>query len=437
MKGRRYFYSPPKLLLAPHIVVISFLAIWFFITFDEWEYGGLFHLLKGLGSAIGIVGFVYFSFSLFLSSRFKKLEDWFGGLDQIYYVHHKIGLWGFYFLLLHPWVMAIKWLFHRPDKFFTFIFPIHHRLSMNLGSYAFLLMILIIGITIFKLLPYDKWKLLHRFMALVFVLASFHILLSERPFDPSYSSLILLCFPMALGLFGILYKQIYVPFFSKRPTYKVIDTKKINDNVVLITFEPEKERLNFSPGQYAFFSFQGKISKEQHPFTLCNEKGNPNISIFVKARGDFTKTLYKDVAHGLTARLEGPYGRFDFTKGRKNQIWIAGGVGIAPFIAWMEKIPQWHGEIDLFYCVHRLADAIFLEEFQKIKKQNNNFNCVLYCTERKRRLTVSQIIEAEKHLQQKDIFMCGPRRLTHPFATEFVTAGVRRKNIYFEDFEFF
>lgn len=419
------------------MAVIVYVMIWFLVTIEAWEYGGLFHFYKGLGTVIGVIGYLYFSLSLFLSSRLKKLEDWFGGLDQIYQVHHQIGLWGFYFLLLHPFFHAIKFLSCCPDRFFTFLFPIHHRLSVNLGSYAFWLMILIVGITIFKLLPYDKWKIVHRFMGLVFLLASLHILFSERPFDSSYLSLILICLPMAVGFFGILHKLLYVPLFSKRPIYQVTSAKKISDTIMQITFSPQRESLQFLPGQYAFFSFQAPLSTEQHPFTICRRKDHPHLTIFVKNRGDFTKDLYERVAPGLKARLEGPYGRFDFTKGRKDQIWIAGGIGIVPFIAWMEKIPQWPGKIDLFYCVHSLSDAIFLEEFKEIQKHNPHFDCFLYCTQSKQHLKASQIIESDKHLLKKDIFMCGPRRLTHPYTADLMHAGVKRENIYFEDFEFF
>ena len=435
MKNESYCYQPTRFFWVSNALIIAFLAAWFYITFDDWKYGGIPHILKGLGSTIGVTGYFLFSFSLFLSSRIKKLEDWFGSLDQIYHLHHKIGLWGFYFLLCHPWFYAVKWILYRPDKFFLFIFPIHHRISVNVGSYAFWLMLFIIGATIFKLFPYDKWKLMHRFMSLVFILATFHIFFSQRPFNSSKASLVLICIPMGFGFFGVLYKQIFTPFFFKTPTYKVVDAEKINDNIVKVTFKPEGKPLNFFLGQYAFFSFQGKMSKEQHPFTICKEKNDSRISIFVKARGDFTKSLYNNIRPGFSARLEGPYGRFDYTKGGANQIWIAGGIGIVPFLAWKEQIPRWPGKIDFFYCVHRIVDAVLFEQFQNI--QSNNFNCFLFCTEMNKHLTVTQIAKTENDLRQKDVFMCGPRKLTHSFASELVNLGIKRKNIYFEDFEFF
>lgn len=429
----RYFYQFPRFTTCVVIgAVFLFLGAWAWLTSEEWAYEGGRHLLKGLGSAVGIAGYVLFSLSLFLSSRWKKLEDWIGGLDQVYHLHHRMGMWGFYLILAHPLILALRWLPQQLDRFFLFIFPIHHRLSVNLGSYAFWLMLFIIGITILKLLPYDKWKLTHKFMALVFVLASLHFLLSERRFDDTFPSLALLFIPMGLGLFGIIYKQVLMPYFFHHPTYHVIRTKKINDNVIMITLKPEEQPLGFIPGQYAFFSFGGKLSREQHPFTVCNAQES-SISILAKVRGDFTRSLYSGVCPGDHAILEGPYGRFDYTRGSKDQVWIAGGIGIAPFLAWCQTLAKWQGNIDLFYCFHREEDALFLEEFQRVQKEAVNFNYHTYCSEKKQRLTVEDIKDAGK----KDIFMCGPRRLTNPFVKHLERAGVKRSNIHFEDFEFF
>ena len=61
---------------------------------------------------------------------------------------------------------------------------------------------------------------------------------------------------------------------------------------------------------------------------------------------------------GQSIRLEGPYGQFDFAASqavdRNPQIWIAGGIGITPFLARIDEIrhaphPQ-RGRIDLYYC---------------------------------------------------------------------------------------
>ncbi|MCC5832804.1 MAG: hypothetical protein JJU12_07165 [Chlamydiales bacterium] len=306
---------------------------------------------------------------------------------------------------------------------------------MNLGALAFWLMLFIIGVTILKLLPYDKWKLTHQFMSLVFLLASLHFLLSRQRLSSSFPSLALLFIPMGFGLFGILYKQIWKPFFVRYPEYRVISAKKLNDNVMMVELKPADRSIAFTPGQYAFFSFRGKLPHEQHPFTVCSEEDDV-ISILAKVRGDFTRLFYDTIHDGERACLDGPYGRFDYTQGTSEQIWIAGGIGIVPFIAWCQTIKQWKGKITLYYCFHREIDAVFLDMFRSVQDKVREFHLHLFCSEKNEHLSVEEI-QSHQDLLNKDIFMCGPRRLTHPFVKQLKKRGVESKRIHLEDFEFF
>jgi predicted ferric reductase len=396
--------------------------------------------LKGLGSGIGVAGYFLFSLSLFLSSRWPKLEDWFGGLDRIYHMHHQLGIWGFTLLLIHPLVIAAKWIPYRFDKFFMFTLPWHDRLTVNLGAIAFWLMVFIIGVSIIKIFPYDKWKITHKFMALVFLLASYHVLFAERKISPSLFAHGMLYIPFLMGLFGIIYKQIFIPLFARHPLYEVVGTKYLNDRVIEISLAPKKEKLAYIPGQYAFFTFHGdQVTRESHPFTFTGSPDKSTISILVKSRGDYTRSLYQHAREGFKAYLEGPYGRFDFTKAGKEQIWIGGGIGIAPFLAWIKTLKsQKHDRIiDLFYCFHRKQDAVLGEEFVQTSRIVPHFRYFLFCSEENNRLNAQKVMALSNGLQGKNILVCGPKSLTYDLTRQFTALGVSRKNILFEDFEFF
>src|SRR5690606_22726314 len=49
---------------------------------------------------------------------------------------------------------------------------------------------------------------------------------------------------------------------------------------------------------------------------------------------DYTRELVARAAPGMHAELYGPYGRFE-RKPASCEIWIAGGVGISPFVSWL------------------------------------------------------------------------------------------------------
>lgn len=396
--------------------------------------------LKNWATSLGVAGYYLFSFSLLLSSRWKRLEDWFGGLDQIYHIHRKLGIWGFCLICLHPLAEALKWLPDHIEKFVVFILPIHGRLSVNLGSYAFWLMMLILGITFLKLLPYNKWKILHKFMSLVFLLASLHIILSDKRVGSEFSQS-MLYLPMGIGFLGIFYKQIYNPLFAKQASFVVTNVKNINDNVVEVVLSPKEELLRFIPGQYGFFTFYGpSLSLESHPFTLIESAEGLTISLLVKARGDYTINLCRHIKKGHIGAFEGPYGRFNYNQTGSLQIWIAGGIGVVPFLAWiraMQRTFRQGVKIDFYYCIHREADAVFYSEFKEFSLAYPDFRIFLCCSEKGNRLDIHKIIDFSGHISNQQIYMCGPLKLTSDFKAQFQANGVSNDNIFVEDFEFF
>lgn len=183
-----------------------------------------------------------------------------------------------------------------------------------------------------------------------------------------------------------------------------------------------------------------KATRESHPFTLCGSPDDPILSIIVKARGEFTRSVYQNIKSGNLLRVKGPYGRFDYTKAGQQQIWIAGGIGIVPFLAWARlfgRNPDQINKIDLFYCVHWEEDAVFAEEFYNISLRFPFFKFYLFCSEKNSHLSIEKIQQLAGCLADKKILMCGPKRLTKDFNKKFQFLGVKRENIIFEDFEFF
>src|SRR5690606_1895637 len=90
-------------------------------------------------------------------------------------------------------------------------------------------------------------------------------------------------------------------------------------------------------GQFAFVTFD-RI-EGAHPFTIASaDRENGTVTFLIKSLGDFTRNLSQKISVGQTVNIEGPYGCFNFDRRNRksHQIWIAGGIGITPFLAWLE-----------------------------------------------------------------------------------------------------
>jgi predicted ferric reductase len=240
---------------------------------------------------------------------------------------------------------------------------------------------------------------------------------------------------VGLGLAGAVYTIVVLPLWPK-PRYTVSGVERLNDDVIEVTLATQGESLGFVPGQFVFVTFHGAgLTRESHPYTLCGPADADTLTITVKALGDYTRRLYERLEAGMEATLEGPYGRFDYRDGGDRQIWIAGGVGVAPFLSWARNMARdgtTTRDVDFYYCVHAQSDAVYRKEFEALGEEIPALNIALMCSLEDGHLHADDVGD----VAGADVFMCGPKRLTEDFRRQFHRRGVPDRRIHFEDFEF-
>jgi predicted ferric reductase len=383
-----------------------------------------------------VIGFSLFAFSFMLSTRIKVIEKYFGGLDKLYRIHHTIGKLAFFALLIHPVVLAVRWLPDNIAKTFWYLLPVHRKMEINLGSWALLGLTTLLLFTLVIKLPYDKWKITHKFMGLFFILGIAHVFgvagfYEEKPLLAIYFIIISI-----LGVSAFMYKAIFHKWAVKKYPFTVVKIDKLDERTMEITLRNESADFDYIPGQFCFFQFVNEgISMESHPFTICGSSKEGEINILVKSLGDYTNNLYKKLTLDSIALVEGPYGCFDYKLGKEKQIWIGGGVGIAPFISWcrdLEKNSMPGLEVELYYCVNSEAEAFHLHEFQKLEKALPNFRVTLSCSDKSGFLKVRDIGDTKN----KTIFICGPKEMRSALLKDFKGLKIPKENIIFEDFDF-
>ena len=385
----------------------------------------------------GIIGFVLYTISLVLSTRIIWIEDLFGGLDKVYQTHHTIGKIAFFLILYHPIALAARWIPQDVGKALQYAFPIHRRLAINLGSWALLGFVLLMLFTLVIKIPYDKWKLTHKLTGIVFLLFVAHFFLLDELVSANLILAIYLGLFSLIGVVSFLYKAVFFPWLADRKSYTVRKVDKLNEKVIEITLTPNAEKLSFTPGQFCFFSYQDpSISSEAHPFTICSATTDENINIIVKALGDYTTHLYQTLKPNTKALIEGPYGRFNYKKHNHPQIWIAGGVGIAPFVSWtndlLEEPPSSAFDAELYYCVNSKEEAIYIEKFKEMENILPGFSFKLTCADREGFLSAREI----QNYNGKEILICGPKEMRRSLLKEFQKLQIPDNNIHFEDFYF-
>ncbi|MFH5885020.1 ferric reductase-like transmembrane domain-containing protein [Halalkalibaculum sp. DA3122] len=397
------------------------------------------HSAKGFfiysSQLFALAGFALFAVTFILAARIKWLESWFGGLDKMYHTHHRMANVAFVLLLFHPILLATRWIPQDIAKVFWYFFPVHRRLAVDFGSWSLWGLIILMLLTLVIKLPYDKWKLTHKFMGVIFIFGVIHLFALDNLATANPLLLLYLLILSGAAIAAWLYKSFLLEHVLQKPQVQVTNVDRLSDQVMEIELEAG-EAITFTPGQFYFFSFIAPdITREAHPYTVCSAPGQRQIKIMVKALGDYTRNLYRNLEAGASAFLEGPYGRFDNRQESKSQVWIAGGVGIAPFLSWIRNMKEQDSDLktDLYYCVNSEEEAVYLNEFKEFEKQSTGFNIHLVCADREGFLDARDISD----LKQKTVYICGPRQMRQKLLSELKKMNVSEKDIHYEDFDFF
>ena len=416
------------------IVILSFIPIivWAFMQPLGIRFFDLFSTINSIGQILGLVGMVLFSINLILAGRFKFLDKYFNGLDKVYVNHSKLGAISFSMLLFHPLFLVVKYLLISTREAGLFFVPFIN-MPITWGIISLALMIILMSLTFYIKLKYNIWKISHKFMVVVFAFAILHTFFVSS--DVSRNDL-LRYYILSLAIVGFVV-SVRQSFFNntiKKFKYKVKNIKQLNESVLEIEMEAFDLKMIFNPGQFAFFKFIGdQVGSESHPFSISSSILEDNIKITVKNLGDYTSTLL-NLKIGDTVLIDGPYGNFSYKKiQNKKQIWIAGGIGITPFLSMAKSIEDEY-DVDLYYSVKENKEGVYMNELQEISQKSPNFKFNLWSASLNGFLNAGVVANLSKGLDSKDIFLCGPPVFMESLKNQFLTLGVDISKIHYENF---
>lgn len=381
---------------------------------------------SNVGKIFGILGFMLFAINLVLSLRKTWLEPFFGGLNRVYIAHHITGGLALILLCFHPLFMALNYAGSSFNSAATFLLPravniagsfaeVQQSVALDSGIFALLLMVFLLVLTFYVKLPYNLWLFSHKFMGLAFVFAAMHVLFYNSALTSVGWLFAYAIIWTILGLAAFTYHSLFGGLWIKREPYQVKSVQIEGGNVAHIELAPIHKKISFRPGQFIFIRFlwadeRDHVHKETHPFSIASSSYEANLHIRVKALGDFTKTL-THLSAGTIAEIEGAFGRFISSRftGR-DQVWVAGGIGITPFLSMAHSYTQHDPKVTLIYSVkshQELLDAEFLSS--QLPVQYPQFKFVPFVSDEKKAfLDANFIAEAAGGLDNKEIFLCGP-----------------------------
>lgn len=369
---------------------------------------------------IGSGALIAMALSQIISTRAWFAEPIFGPLDRSYIIHKWLGIGALLAIFLHENIDAEIRALGKGTALNDF--------AEGLGEQSLNLLMILVGITLITLIPYRLWYWTHRAMGLGFALGAAHYAMIKKPFaNTDLLGIYILTF-CALGVISYIYTLLPRHMRFKR-SYTVTHIEQTGQ-ASAITLTPNGRAMRHQPGQFAFFSFQKDRKREVHPFTISsapNQDGQLRVSI--AALGDFTKRAPNAFTVGTEVKLQGPFGHFTPAAKTKKQVWVAGGIGITPFLAWLDALDQKGGEIDLIYCFKNRDSAAHLSEVEDKASKNPRVKLHLFDGSAGQRVTRDYVQNCVQDKSTKLAF-CGPSGLRND-----LKGLVHARNFHYEAFE--
>ena len=424
------------------------------------RFGSDYQTLTSLAVMLAFAGTSAFALNLVLGARVRFVEALFGGLDRMYSVHRLNGQIAFLLLLGH----VILILAGRAT--------ISFRTALDLlgpgagwtvfaGVLAFSGMTVSILLTLFVRLGHEVFVYVQRSFGFVFLAATYHAFTTEGAKEDSPALEWYLAALATLGITAFAYRSLFADLLVRRRRYRVQTVNRLDDFVTEIVMQPVGRPLEHSAGQFLFVSFSslalddalrpfelslerqvfavrpGQIANQFHPFSITSAPGEPTLRITVKAVGDYTRAL-RGLEPGAEAVVEGAYGSFshELADGAR-QIWLAGGIGVTPFLSMARSLGTDEGPaVDFYYCVEHEDEAHFLSELKAVAGRREDFRVVVVPRDREGFLTAQRLEDKLGDLSSAHALICGPPAMIHSLTAQLSEGGVPRTHIHAEEFGF-
>lgn len=375
---------------------------------------------------IGSVSILFMAFSNLLATRVRVLEPFFGGLDRMYRWHRWFGALS---------VAAMWWHIQTVDdvKGIAGASKSVADAAEDLAGTAETMLYILIVLSLVRWMPYRWWRQSHKLLIVPFVLSSWHFHTATKPYansDPWGRWFQVL---MILGIAAWAHRVLWRDGVRRGRKYSIAAVST-HGSITTIEMAPLGKPLRHQAGQFVFLRIGNRAVSEPHPFTIASHPGEAVLRVHIKRLGDWSNRIGDRVGIGDVVRVEGPYGRLGLWPGRRHRdapiVWIAGGVGITPFIGAAQRRHSGGPIPELFYAVRSRTEAAGLDVLEAAHV-NGRIRLHLHVSEENGRLTASDLTTrfGSDGLVGAHVVMCGPDALIDDMTRAVVALGARHVHV--------
>ncbi len=222
----------------------------------------------------------------------------------------------------------------------------------------------------------------------------------------------------------------------------ISEVRQLSDSTIALSIKGEAlSKLAFLPGQYVNLQVPGSDQSRAYSFSTLQKDGEVSFLIRNVPGGLMSSFLTTQAKAGDSMSLAGPLGSFYLRPIQRPLLLLAGGTGLAPFTAMLEKIAEQGSEhpLHLIYGVTNDFDLVEMERLEALAARIPNFTfsaCVANPeSQYPQKGYVTQHI-APGHLNDGDVdvYLCGPPPMVEAVSQYIREQGLTPANFYYEKF---
>lgn len=230
---------------------------------------------------------------------------------------------------------------------------------------------------------------------------------------------------------------------------EVLDVKNASEDVKVLKLSVP-ENFDFTPGQYVslsvpFIAQDKKMKKIRRPYSIASLPKKNYIELCVKLvkKGLASEYISKLKKHDKV-ELFGPLGKFKVSKKSKNKnlIFIANGVGIAPFISMISDLlsSEFNKKIILISGFRNKEKILYKKQLENLKKKYSNFDFFVVLSKQKNsnykhKGYVQDFLE--KFIPENfkgDFYLCGFKKMINSVKKRLHNLEFEKNIIFYEEF---
>ena len=252
----------------------------------------------------------------------------------------------------------------------------YQNFSVSLGIIALYFFSIIVATSLFIRDLYPRfWRALHYLAYPLFLLSFVHGVLSGTDTPLSLMQAVYWITGIIGG--GLIAYRIAYPYLQKKYFCRITNIFMATKDIVVIELKREdgSEFAHYKPGQYAALAYRtenGNMTRKHYFSFMSSSANRKTVRFGIKVMGNFTQGLARMKA-GDRIVLRGPYGDFVFKeKQMRRAVFIAGGIGITPFMSAIRFALEkgLSNDLTLLYGNRSRAVTPFVEDIKTIARRH-------------------------------------------------------------------